>query len=189
MRIIAGEFRSRLLKAPAGLTTRPTPDRLRESLFNIIAARIEGCVFLDGYAGSGAVGLEALSRGARHVILVERGKEALEVLKENLKSLRVDSRVKLIAGNVPVQLKKHPADIVFLDPPYDEPKEYERCLEALGEQAPSLVIVQHNRRYQLPEAAGLLVTRTLQQGDNVLTFLEPSAAEELAEEPAQEPAE
>ena len=89
MRIIAGEYRSRTLEAPAGLATRPTSDRLRETLFNVLAPRMEGAVFLDLYAGSGAVGIEALSRGAASVDFVERAESAVAVLRKNLARLGV----------------------------------------------------------------------------------------------------
>src|SRR5205807_4753261 len=89
MRIIAGEFRSRRLKTIPGDATRPTPDRLRETLFDILAPRIEGATFLDGYAGSGAVGIEALSRGAAHVFFLERNRAAIETIRENLASLKL----------------------------------------------------------------------------------------------------
>src|SRR5580692_2039383 len=89
MRIIAGRYRSRLLDAPAGLATRPTSDRLRETLFNVLAPRIAGARFLDLYAGSGAVGIEAHSRGAARVELVERSATALVVLRKNLAGLRI----------------------------------------------------------------------------------------------------
>ena len=84
MRVIAGEFRSRRLKSIPGAATRPTPDRLRETLFDILAPRIEGATFLDAYAGTGAVGIEALSRGAAHAFFLERNRAALEAIRENL---------------------------------------------------------------------------------------------------------
>ena len=98
MRVIAGEFRSRKLKTVSGLSVRPTPDRLREALFNILALRLPGTVFLDAYAGSGAVGIEALSRGARQVILIEKSPEALAVIQENLSALRVHESVVVARG-------------------------------------------------------------------------------------------
>src|SRR5262245_11534318 len=100
MRIIAGDLRSRRLKSVPGLDTRPTPDRLRESLFNILAPRIEGAIFLDAYAGTGAVGMEALSRGAARAIFIERSRKAVDVLRENLASLGVAQRADLIHGRV-----------------------------------------------------------------------------------------
>src|SRR6266478_4939205 len=96
MRVIGGEYRSRVLKTLPGLATRPTPDRLREALFNVLQTRIAGTLFVDAYAGSGAIGIEAISRGARHAVLIERSKEAAEILKDNLRTLRLDGRARLI---------------------------------------------------------------------------------------------
>ena len=100
MRIIAGRFRSRVLAAPAGMDTRPTSDRLRETLFNVLAPRLEGAAFLDLYAGSGAVGLEALSRGAQPVVFVERAPAALKALRANLARLGVESGFRVEAASV-----------------------------------------------------------------------------------------
>src|SRR5579863_1484979 len=108
MRIIAGTFRSRPLQAPAGLATRPTSDRLRETLFNVLAPRIEGARFLDLYAGSGAVGLEALSRGAEHVVFVERAPAALRVLRANLDKLGIKEGFRIQANAVREYLRREP---------------------------------------------------------------------------------
>src|SRR5215510_11657662 len=134
MRVIAGEFRSRVLKSPPGLATRPTPDRLRESLFNILAPRIEGATFLDAYAGTGAVGIEALSRGAAKAIFLEKHREAAEVLEENVKSLGIAARASVLRGSVQLLLPRQTADIYFLDPPYPRAKEYDVALGILGER-------------------------------------------------------
>ncbi len=106
MRVIGGEFRSRRLKALPGLDTRPTPDRLRETLFDILAARVVGALFLDAYAGSGAVGIEALSRGAREAIFVEKSHRAIDVIRQNLKSLGIEERAQVICGNSQVVLAR-----------------------------------------------------------------------------------
>jgi len=106
MRIIAGLYRSRTLEAPAGMATRPTSDRLRETLFNVLAPRIAGAAFLDLYAGSGAVGIEALSRGAARVELVERGPAALAALRKNLERLGIVSRFRIHAAGVGSVLRK-----------------------------------------------------------------------------------
>src|SRR5262249_20402879 len=100
MRVIAGEFRSRRLKSIPGAATRPTPDRLRETLFDILAPRIEGATFLDAYAGTGAVGIEALSRGASHAWFLERNLTAVEVICENLAALGLESRATVVTGSV-----------------------------------------------------------------------------------------
>ncbi len=97
MRVIGGEFRSRVLKSLPGLDVRPTPDRLREALFSILAPRIEGIVFADLYAGTGAVGIEALSRGAARAVFVEKNRAAIQVIRANLKSLNLEDRAQVSA--------------------------------------------------------------------------------------------
>lgn len=161
MRIIAGQFRSRTLEAPAGLATRPTSDRLRETLFNVLAPRIEGAAFLDLYAGSGAVGIEARSRGAARVAFVERVPAALAALRANLARLGVSEEVQIHPGSVGSwlrrfetrpgpgskpgsQLDRKPGslqafDLVFLDPPYDAAEEYAAALGLLGGAAGALL--------------------------------------------------
>jgi len=171
MRVIAGEFRSRRLKSIPGLATRPTPDRLRETLFDILGPRIEGAIFLDAYAGTGAVGIEALSRGARHVFFLERSRGAIEVIRENLVSLGLEPRSTVVTGPVLLTLGRDPADIFFLDPPYDLEREYTAVLEALSEIRPALAVIQHSVRRALADAHGALRrTRVLKQGDNALSF-------------------
>jgi 16S rRNA (guanine966-N2)-methyltransferase len=171
MRVIAGEFRSRRLKSIPGLETRPTPDRLRETLFNILALRIEGAVFLDAYAGTGAVGIEALSRGARHAFFLERSRPALETIRENLASLKAEARATVVPGMALLTLPRHPADIVFLDPPYELEREYLAALDLLAEAPPQLTVVQHPVRLALGDAYGKLRrSRLVKQGDNALSF-------------------
>jgi 16S rRNA (guanine966-N2)-methyltransferase len=171
MRVIAGEFRSRKLKSVPGLETRPTPDRLREALFNVLAPNIEGAVFLDAYAGTGAVGIEALSRGASRCVFVEKNRAAVEVIRENLATLGLATRAEVFTGKVATVLERVTADIVFLDPPYESQKEYDTALTALGKSQCGLVIVQHSSRRALPEEFGNLRRyRVLTQGDNSLSF-------------------
>lgn len=173
MRVIAGELRSRRVKGVPGQATRPTPDRLRETLFDILARRIEGATFLDGYAGTGAVGIEALSRGARHAYFLERNRTALAVLRENLAALGLEARATVVPGRVLLTMPQCRADLVFLDPPYDKEREYAAALEALSETPPALLVVQHSVRMKLPEGTTTLhAVRTVRQGDNVLTFFE-----------------
>ena len=155
---------------------RPTPDRLRESLFSILAPRIEGAVFIDAYAGSGAVGIEALSRGAKRVILIERSPAALTVIRENLASLGIANRISVLRGKAATLLPDNPADIVFLDPPYEMVNEYHDSLLALAAARCPLVIAQHPSRLKLEESyADLTQTRVLKQGDNSLTFYAPKS--------------
>ena len=183
MRVIAGVFRSRKLKALPGLETRPTPDRLRETLFNIIAPRIADCVFLDAYAGTGAVGIEALSRGARRAIFVDRARSAAEIIRENLRTLGIESRAEVYTGKALTILERLTADIVFLDPPYERDLEYTEVLQLLSSTeprasasgSPSLVIAQHHAKLSLSDQYGRLQkVRTVKQGDNVLSFYEPA---------------
>ena len=182
MRVIAGEYRSRKLKSVPGVDVRPTPDRMRETLFNILAPKLEGVVFLDAYAGTGAVGIEALSRGAARAILVETNKAALQVIHENLASLGLLGRAEVVRGKAVAALTRCQADIVFLDPPYDRPKEYTESLELLGTKPPSLlVIAQHAAQQKIEPAYGRMsAVRTVRQGDNVLTFFAP---QDLVSEP------
>jgi 16S rRNA (guanine(966)-N(2))-methyltransferase RsmD len=174
MRVIGGEFRSRCLKSVPGMATRPTPDRLRQALFNVLTPRLAGCTFLDAYAGCGAVGIEALSRGASRVILIEKNLPAIRVIEENLKALGIRDAASLVRGAVLAHLARLQADIVFLDPPYDLVSEYEQVLGLLGRNPPASVIAQHTVRLKLEEAyGGLRLARMLKQGDNVLSFFEP----------------
>jgi 16S rRNA (guanine(966)-N(2))-methyltransferase RsmD len=171
MRVIGGEFRSRRLKSIPGLATRPTTDRLRETLFDILGTQVKGTVFLDAYAGTGAVGIEALSRGAARAVFIEKSKNAAKVLHENLASLGVEGRALVVLGTVMSFIAAHKADIVFLDPPYDRETEYGQALKVLAGQPVKLVIVQHSARFTLAESYGALKrTRTLKQGDNALSF-------------------
>jgi 16S rRNA (guanine966-N2)-methyltransferase len=171
MRVIAGEFRSRILKSIPGDGTRPTPDRLRETLFDILGPRIEGAVFLDAYAGTGAVGIEALSRGARHAIFLEKDRIAIETIRDNLAMLKVERRATVVKGAVLLTLGRPTAEFVFLDPPYSAEREYTAMLDLLSQAPPELTIVQHSIRLALAEAFGpLRRTRVVKQGDNALSF-------------------
>jgi 16S rRNA (guanine(966)-N(2))-methyltransferase RsmD len=191
VRIIAGSLRSRSLQAPTGLATRPTSDRLRETLFNVLAPRIRsntgGAVFLDLYAGSGAVGMEAISRGAERVEFVEKAPSALKVLRGNLERLGVSAGFQIHGAAVGTALRRMQAacatgraahfDLVFLDPPYDALEEYAATLGLLGRVAAelladgALVIAEHNRKQRLEECYGALKrTRLLEQGDAALSF-------------------
>ncbi len=177
MRVIAGEFRSRRLKSIPGDGTRPTPDRLRETLFDILGPRIEGTTLLDAYAGTGAVGIEALSRGARHAFFLEKNRTAVETIRENLASLKVESRATVVVGPVLLTIARHPASIVFLDPPYDLEREYAAALELIAANPPELTVVQHSIRQSLPaEHGSLRRTRVVKQGENALSFYVPESA-------------
>jgi 16S rRNA (guanine966-N2)-methyltransferase len=171
MRVIGGEFRSRVLKSVPGLDVRPTPDRLREALFSILTPRIEGAVFTDLYAGTGSVGIEALSRGAAKAIFVEANRAAVSVIRENLRSLGLEARSLVLPLRATKIAPGMYGDIVFIDPPYRLEREYGDMLELLGGAPPKLAIVQHDVRLKLADSyGGLTRTRELRQGDNVLSF-------------------
>lgn len=168
MRIIAGEFRSRKIESVPGMDVRPTPDRLRESLFSILMPVLEGATFVDAYAGCGSVGLEAISRGARRVTFIERSSAALEVLRRNITALGVAPSANVVRGRAAQSLGAVPADIVFLDPPYTEPGEY---AAALAQANAPLVVAQHSSKLALDDVYGPLTRyRIVKQGDNSLSF-------------------
>ena len=170
--MIAGKYRSRTLEAPAGVATRPTSDRLRETLFNVLAARMEG-----------AVGIEALSRGAVRVEFVERAQPALKALGANLARLEIRACVGVHAASVASFLKRgsaEPFDVVFLDPPYDAGDEYAAALGlAAGLLAEGgVVVAEHRRKDKLEDMYnGLRRTRLLKQGDAALSFFERQRSE------------
>jgi 16S rRNA (guanine966-N2)-methyltransferase len=175
MRVIGGEFRSRRLKTLPGLDVRPTPDRLREALFNVLAPRIEGSLFVDAYAGSGSVGIEALSRGAVRAILIERNPKAAGLIAENLTALGLTERAELIRGSAVTVLERLGSRlreaIVFLDPPYPLEREYSAALTTLSGFGCGLVIAQAGAKQPLSEHYGALHrTRVLKQGGNLLAF-------------------
>ena len=184
MRVIAGKFRSRQLKSLKGMTLRPTSDRLRETLFNVIADRVEGSRFLDVFAGTGAVGIEALSRGAREAVFIENHAPAAALIENNLESLglRAEARVLALEAARGLQrlaaeaaAKRKDYDLVFLDPPYAAAEDYRRVLSFLGTSPllaeDSLVIAEHQRKLELPETTGNLDrVRMLRQGDATLSF-------------------
>ena len=194
MRVIAGTYRSRVLVAPKGLATRPTYDRLRETLFNILATRIQGARFADLYAGSGAVGIEAVSRGAAEVYFAEKAPAALAAITTNLRTLGLYAGTQVERGGTAPLLKRlagKPLDIVFLDPPYEEADEYVKTLTTLGTASnellttASVVIAEHTRKQTLLERYGnLQKTRTLLQGDTALSFFSvPETTESKQETP------
>src|SRR5580658_8246526 len=171
MRVIGGEYRSRRLQSMPGMDVRPTPDKIRESLFNILSPEIEGTVFVDAYAGTGSVGIEALSRGARHCVFIEKDRAAVQLIKSNLAALGVEARARVIHGPAATYLGSVDADIVFIDPPYPKDREYRAALEALEAKPPRLVVVQHSTRLALEDEYGpLRRTRTAKYGENTLSF-------------------
>ena len=182
MRVIAGSYRSRLLTAPPGTSTRPTSDRLRETLFNILAPLFPYSSFLYVYSGTGAVGIEAISRGARHVWFAENAPAALKALYANLAALRISAGYTVDPrGSMPLLQKlTQTPDLVFLDPPYEDQSAYMQTLGFLGGASgverlnrETLVIAEHSSRgeFALADSYGRLVrSRQLKQGDASLSF-------------------
>jgi 16S rRNA (guanine(966)-N(2))-methyltransferase RsmD len=181
MRIIAGTFRSRQLNPLKGLTLRPTSDMLRETLFNILGPRVEGSRFLDLFAGTGAIGIEAISRGAALAVFVENHLATVRLIRQNLASLEITSEARVIAADAAsaiARLKKdsaHPFDLIFLDPPYAGEIEYVTTLHALTKSsllaAWTVVIAEHHKKFTLPKSIGRLEQfRILVQGDVALSF-------------------
>lgn len=174
MRIIAGAYKGRNLRSPPSLQVRPTSDRLRETLFNVIAPRIVDTRFLDLCAGSGAVGIEALSRGARHATFVDRARKMCQLIEANVQLCRIPEEqfeiYQTTADDFIRQSKTDSWDIVFFDPPYKE--DYLRTLDLLGGYE-GLLIAEHHHKNNLPETVGNLRRfRVLKQGDSALSFYE-----------------
>jgi 16S rRNA (guanine966-N2)-methyltransferase len=190
MRVIAGQYRGRVLKSPPSLHTRPTSDRLRETLFNVLAPRIEGARFLDLCAGTGAIGIEALSRGASFVTFVDRVHKMCALVEENLDMLGVpEETTEVIKSDAAEYLKRtgegghdwragsEPWDIIYFDPPYAS--DYLVALREVGKHTAALLreggtlVVEHHHKNPLPDSVGNIRRwRVLKQGDSSLSFYE-----------------
>ena len=175
MRIVAGTLKGRRIDTPTWDGLRPTSDKLRETLFNVLGPRIQDARVLDGFAGTGAVGIEALSRGAAHVTFVERDPRAVALIASNLERCGISDRYAIIRARFIDTAR--PADggsfdIIFLDPPYGS-RELIEAIEAAAPlvEQPTLLVVEHARRDPAPESPGMLVrTRVLTSGDSALAF-------------------
>jgi 16S rRNA (guanine(966)-N(2))-methyltransferase RsmD len=184
VRVISGKYRSRPLASLSGLDLRPTSDRLRETLFNVLTAghpaALEGTVWFDFYAGTGAVGIEALSRGASKVYFVESAPRAANLIRKNLNSLGIEGGFEVLTHEVVAALSRletmgAEADFIFLDPPYRLEHEYRKSLQGLEKSGllrpNTLVIAEHDKRFDSGEQHGRLQRyRKLEQGDAALSF-------------------
>lgn len=180
MRIIAGRLRSRKLASPPGTEVRPTSDRLRETLFNVLAQRCDEAVWLDLFAGTGAVGIEAISRGARQVYFVESEKKAARLIRDNLAALEISDGFEVQEREVASAIRlldaqAIAADVIFLDPPYSHHGAYEQVLGFLSQSemvgAATIVVAEHEKRFDPGEKLGSLERyRLLKQGDASLSF-------------------
>jgi 16S rRNA (guanine966-N2)-methyltransferase len=185
MRVIAGKYRSRVLKGPGSLKLRPTSDRLRETLFNVLGPAIADSYFVDVFAGTGAIGIEAISRGATESIFVESNVKAARLIRQNLESLKIQN-AELLQADAVIGLEKigtrHAvADFIFVDPPYENEDDYLRVLHFLDSShlvaAHGVVIVEHYYKLDLPERFERLErSRLLEQGDAALSFFRLAAA-------------
>jgi 16S rRNA (guanine966-N2)-methyltransferase len=184
MRIIAGQYRSRPVRSLRGMDTRPTSDRLRETLFNVLTSgrpdAMDDTVWLDVFAGTGAIGLEALSRGARMVYFIESARKAAVLIRDNLRSLGIGEGYEVVEREAVQALRKLDAEAVacdfcFLDPPYRQTEAYEDTLGFLSQsrllRPATVVIAEHDKRFDPGARFGALERyRTLQQGDANLSF-------------------
>ena len=180
MRVIAGKYRSRKLQALPGVSIRPTSDRLRETLFNVLAPLMPESVFIDLYAGTGAVGIEALSRGARQVYFAESDKKAARLISENLSRLKIEEGFEILEREAAsaIRLLDSQAvscDICFLDPPYGFHSAYDQIMGFLSQsqllKQSSVVISEHDKHFDPGGKFGALERyRELKQGDAVLSF-------------------
>ena len=181
MRIIAGRLKGRRIKPPDWIGLRPTSDRLRETLFNVLAPRIAGAHVLDVYAGSGALGIEALSRGAESVVFVDNDRRAAALVADNLTRCGVENGYVIIRSSAAqaveqlVQSAHEPFDIVLLDPPYapESRSSVDAILAATGQilARTGVAVLEHSRRRHVPVVCGdLVLSRSVRAGDSVLSF-------------------
>ena len=182
MRVIAGRYKGRRLQAPTWEGLRPTSDKLRETLFNILAPRLAAARVVDVYAGTGAVGIEALSRGAAHVIFIEHDRRSTALIADNLAMCGVQQGYTIECGDAAAVLRRMPDtnafDLVLLDPPYDaDPEMIAHTLSEAGRRtsASGLLVLERASRLEPLIPAGLERVRDVVSGDSALTFLRRSA--------------
>ena len=183
MRIIAGRYKSRHLKASVSPGIRPTSDKLRETLFNILGDSVRGCTFLDGCAGVGAIGIEAISRGASMVVFVDESRKASGTIRENLKALDIQEGVRILEMDLVRGIERCAReamrfDVAFIDPPYGRKEVYESVLRRVADLSvlteEGVLIFEHYKSLDMPEVQGALKrVRQLVQGDSALSFYRP----------------
>lgn len=170
MRVIAGKFRSRTLRA--GENFRPTTDRTRETLFNILQTEIEGSTFVDAFAGSGSVGIEALSRSAKKVYFIESNRKALQILEQNVLSCCEQESWRIFTADVwkTLDILPRDIDILYFDPPYEFQK-YTKLLSHAGKNFPkALFIIEHSSRHNIEAPSDFELLRTVRIGETELSF-------------------
>lgn len=189
MRVIAGTRRGRRLFSPRWTGLRPTSDRLRETLFDIVGARIEGARVLDGCAGTGAIGIEALSRGAEHVLFIDRDPRAVALIRRNVAHCELKDWCTIRRASLPAVLQRPPIDpfdLVLLDPPYGAPDIGAILTAAAGHLGPQGLLVLERARRETPrEDPALTSIRIVRAGDSVLELYGPAARSESSWRPAR----
>ncbi len=184
MRIVGGSFSGRVLRAPGGAATRPTSEKVREALFNILGS-VEGDRVLDLFAGSGGLGIEALSRGAAHATFVDAARPALIAIRGNLRELGLEDRATILGGDAVTAPAKQPPSapwrIVFVDPPYRSDLATRAVLALPAEHltADAVIVIEHDRRNAPPEALGSLIRTDLRRyGDTLISFYRNGLAQQ-----------
>lgn len=187
MRVTGGTGRGRRLHVPAGQRVRPTSDKVKQALFNILGEKVRGAAFLDLFAGAGGVGIEALSRGAERVVFVESSRGPLSVIRQNIDLAGFGARTEVVASRTDVYLRKttEQFDILYLDPPYAE--ELQPLLELISSvglmRQEGIVIAEHFKKQPSPQAAGnLVLNREARYGDTILAFYQVRGAEKQDQE-------
>lgn len=179
MRVISGLYKGRRLRGPRGLDLRPTGDRLKETVFNILGPGLQDSVFVDAFSGTGSIGIEALSRGAHEVVFIESAREGISLIRQNLELCGITAGFRLVSQDIFPALRSlgregFSADLVYLDPPYDwgPYKDLIETLVMVSIVGPSSrVILEHHRKMNVPETGtGYHLTRRVRQGDNCLSF-------------------
>ena len=187
MRVISGKYRGRKLNGPSGMELRPTGDRLKETIFNVLGTGVSGAVMLDVFGGSGAIGIEALSRGARQAVFIENAANACRLIRRNVELCGISSGYRIVKQEAFMALRAlaregFKANIVFFDPPYDF-KPYGDLLEIVFSRGlltqPARVVIEHQRKADLPESGnGYRRSRVIKQGDHCLSFYEGEGRQE-----------
>jgi 16S rRNA (guanine966-N2)-methyltransferase len=181
LRIIAGTLKGRRIDTPSWEGLRPTSDKLRGTLFNVLGARVPGARVVDGYAGTGAVGIEALSRGASHVTFIESDRRAAHLIGRNLERCALSDRYAIIRERFAAAAARLPAgsfDLVLLDPPYGGAEIADALEAAAPLVAPGgLIVLEHARRDEAPpRTASIMKMRDIESGDSALSVYAPGAA-------------
>ena len=178
LRVIGGRLKGRRLATRPGLEVRPTSDRLRETLFNILGYCLDGARVLDGCAGTGALGIEALSRGAAEVVFVERSEKVAANLQRNIKSCGLSGITQLVVGELRAVATRQklgdPFDLILLDPPYEAP-EIGAILSVMAQhlRINGTLVLERSKRASIEDSADLTPVRSLKSGDSVLDFYQP----------------